>query len=399
MSLRARILALGVGSAAAMLLLLAVPVTLTVQRNVQQDEEQWAASVAQGVADLLSTGRGDRDDLVAVVERIDARDGGRVTVDAGDGAPVGSTRPDCSVDSDARFGPLADAGTPPGRRDDARSPDGDSYGPPDARVGRVYGAEVASVDGGRLVRVVAEQRGRDVAVCSFVPSSVVGRETLEQVGVLGLAGRIDELLVAERETVADLSHRLRTPVTAVRLDVEALPESPQKRELEDHLDHLERTLTAVIQAARRPQREGAVPRTDVVAVVQDRFAYWAPLLEDQRRDAVLELPDGAAGWEVRLADADLAAALDALLENAVAHTAEGVPVAVTVSSVGTDTVVEVRDQGPGVPPSALRRGTSDRGSSGLGLDIARSCAEASGGRLELDRDGPWSLVRLVLGAP
>jgi signal transduction histidine kinase len=214
-----------------------------------------------------------------------------------------------------------------------------------------------------------------------------------------LAGRIDELLVAERETVADLSHRLRTPVTAVRLDVEALPESPQKRELEDHLDHLERTLTAVIQAARRPQREGAVPRTDVVAVVQDRFAYWAPLLEDQRRDAVLELPDGAAGWEVRLADADLAAALDALLENAVAHTAEGVPVAVTVSSVGTDTVVEVRDQGPGVPPSALRRGTSDRGSSGLGLDIARSCAEASGGRLELDRDGPWSLVRLVLGAP
>jgi len=460
-SLRARILSLGVGSAAAMLLLLAVPVTLTVQRNVQQDEEQWAASVAQGVADLLSTGRGDRDDLVAVVERIDARDGGRVTVDAGDGAPVGSTRPDCSVDSDARFGPLADAGTPPGRRDDdARSPDGDSYGPPDARVGRVYGAEVASVDGGRLVRVVAEQRGRDVAVCSFVPSSVVGRETLEQVGVLGLAGlvtlaavaglavvvgrrlaghltaaaataerladgdldarapqdgprevrsvsaalnrlagRIDELLVAERETVADLSHRLRTPVTAVRLDVEALPESPQKRELEDHLDHLERTLTAVIQAARRPQREGAVPRTDVVAVVQDRFAYWAPLLEDQRRDAVLELPDGAAGWEVRLADADLAAALDALLENAVAHTAEGVPVAVTVSSVGTDTVVEVRDQGPGVPPSALRRGTSDRGSSGLGLDIARSCAEASGGRLELDRDGPWSLVRLVLGAP
>lgn len=462
MSLRARILALGVGSAAAMLLLLAVPVTLTVQRNVQQDEEQWAASVAQGVADLVSTGRGDQDDLAAVVARIDARDTGRVTVDTGDGTPLGATRPDCTVESEAGFEPLADTGADASLRrdDDARSPDGDSYGPPGARVGRVYGAEVASVDGGRLVRVVAEQQGRDVAVCSFVPRSVVGEETLEQVGVLGaaglvtlaavaglavvvgrrlaghltaaaatadrladgdldarapqdgprevrsvsaalnrLAGRIDELLVAERETVADLSHRLRTPVTAVRLDVEALPASPQKVELEDHLDHLERTLTAVIQAARRPQREGAVPRSDVVEVVQDRFAYWAPLLEDQLRDATLALPDDGARRDVRCADADLAAALDALLENAVAHTPEGVPVAVAVTPDGTGTVVEIRDQGPGVPAEALRRGMSDRGSSGLGLDIARSCAEASGGRLELDRDGPWSVVRLVLGAP
>ena len=52
-----------------------------------------------------------------------------------------------------------------------------------------------------------------------------GPEEVRRVGAAlnRLAGRIDELLAAERETVADLSHRLRTPLTAVRLDVESLP--------------------------------------------------------------------------------------------------------------------------------------------------------------------------------
>jgi signal transduction histidine kinase len=61
-------------------------------------------------------------------------------------------------------------------------------------------------------------------------------------------------------------------------------------------------------------------------------------------------------------------------------------------------LVEVLDQGPGIPPTAVERGRSDRGSTGLGLDIARSVAEASGGRLELVREGRWRGVRLLLGA-
>jgi signal transduction histidine kinase len=59
----------------------------------------------------------------------------------------------------------------------------------------------------------------------------------------------------------------------------------------------------------------------------------------------------------------------------------------------------VRDQGPGVPQGALDRGRSDRGSSGLGLDIARACAESSGGRLQIEREGGWTVVRLTLGLP
>lgn len=460
MSLRSRILALGVGSAAAMLLLLAVPVTLALRANVVDDAQQRAVSVAEGVADLVSTGRADSDDLAVVVDRLDERESGGVTVTRSDGTSVGVSRPECTVGDDAGFVPLGSREQGPEGSGDR---DGDGDGPP--AVGRVSAAEVASVDGGRLVRVIAEQGGSPVAVCALVPSGEVGEEVLERVGVLALAGvatlaavgavavlvarrlaghltaaadtadrlaegdlsarapqdgprevrsvaaalnrlagRIDELLTLERETVADLSHRLRTPVTAVRLDVEALPESPHKRELEDHLDQLERTLTAVIQAARRPQREGAAPHCDAVAVASDRFAYWAPLLEDQSRVATLTLPPDAAADTVRCAEPDLAAALDALLENAVAHTPEGVPVELVVTrGRDGDVVVEVRDQGDGVPVEALGRGMSDRGSSGLGLDIARSCAESTGGRLELDRldrgGVRWSVVRLVLVAP
>jgi signal transduction histidine kinase len=62
-------------------------------------------------------------------------------------------------------------------------------------------------------------------------------------------------------------------------------------------------------------------------------------------------------------------------------------------------LLEVRDRGPGIPDGAVHRGRSDRGSTGLGLDIARACAEASGGRLDVERDDGWTVVRLVLGRP
>jgi signal transduction histidine kinase len=133
-------------------------------------------------------------------------------------------------------------------------------------------------------------------------------------------------------------------------------------------------------------------------VVDERFTYWAPLLEDQGRHTSLTLAIDPDRRMVRCSREDLVAAVDALLENAVAHTSEGTAVHVEAISVDEGWVrVDVRDRGPGVPESALQRGRSDRGSSGLGLDIARACAEASGGRLELVRDGEWSGVRLLLG--
>ena len=215
-----------------------------------------------------------------------------------------------------------------------------------------------------------------------------------------LAERIGDLLAAERETVADLSHRLRTPLTALRLDVESLPDSPAASELADDVSTLERTLTAVIRAARRPEREGFLASCDATAVVAARIAFWTPLAEDQGRGVRLQLPAGPVA--VRSSSDDLGSAVDALVENVLSHTPDGTDFDVSLAEspeVPTgDVVLEVSDDGPGLPSGAQVRGRSDRGSSGLGLDIARSCAVASGGSMEVSSEpGRGTQVRLVLG--
>jgi signal transduction histidine kinase len=213
-----------------------------------------------------------------------------------------------------------------------------------------------------------------------------------------LADRIDELIAEERETVADLSHRMRTPLTALRLDAEALTDPADAERVGNHVSELERTLTAVIRAARRPEREGRMPSCDATAVVGERVAFWSALTEDQRRAATVALPHGPVF--VRAAAEDLAAAVDALIENVVAHTPEGTAFAVRLAAVPGGARLAVSDDGPGLPADSPVRGRSDRGSSGLGLDIARRCAEGSGGSMRLAAaPSGGALIVLDLGAP
>lgn len=213
-----------------------------------------------------------------------------------------------------------------------------------------------------------------------------------------LADRIDQLIAEERETTADLSHRLRTPMTALRLDAEALNDPTEAERVGAHVTTLERMLTAVIHAARRPQREGRMPSADAVAVVQERVGFWSALAEDQGRTATVTLPPSPL--TVRAGPEDLAAAVDALLENVIAHTPEGTAFAVRLSATGSGARLDVADDGPGLPADAPVRGRSDRGSSGLGLDIARRCAEASGGSMTLGRSpSGGALITLDLHTP
>ena len=198
-----------------------------------------------------------------------------------------------------------------------------------------------------------------------------------------LADRIDELIAEERETVADLSHRLRTPLTSLRLDAEALRDPSESARVGSHVNDLERMLTAIIRAARRPQREGRLPGSDATAVVGDRVRFWSALADDQNRPRQVSLPSGVVS--VRASAEDLGAAVDALLENIIAHTPEGSAFSVHLSALATGAKLVIADDGPGLPADASIRGRSDRGSSGLGLDIARRCAEASGGSMSIDR--------------
>ena len=89
-----------------------------------------------------------------------------------------------------------------------------------------------------------------------------------------------------------------------------------------------------------------------------------------------------------------------MIENVIAHTPEGTTLGVTLTSTDGGGRIDIVDRGTGIPLGATRRGRSDRGSSGLGLDIARSCAEAGGGRLDvLSNDDGTHTVRLELLAP
>jgi signal transduction histidine kinase len=212
-----------------------------------------------------------------------------------------------------------------------------------------------------------------------------------------LAGRIDELLAAERESAADLAHRLRTPLTALRLDVEGLSEADRARLLAD-VDAVGQGIDEVISEARRPVREGLGAGCDATAVVGERVHFWSVLAEEERRAVTVELP--GIPLQVRVADGDLGAAVDALLGNVFAHTPDGTAFAVSVrprAAGGAE--VTVSDSGPGTQHTAVERGRSGGGSTGLGLDIARRTAEASGGDLRIESSPAGTTVTLGLGPP
>ncbi len=215
-----------------------------------------------------------------------------------------------------------------------------------------------------------------------------------------LAARIGDLLKAERETVADLSHRLRTPVTVLRLDAESLEQPDERERLGADVDDLMRHIDAVITAARRPVREALTASCDAAEVVRGRTEFWSVLADEQHRRVEVDIP--LIPMPVRLHADDLAAGVDALLGNVFSHTPVGTAFAVRLAPrAGGGAVLVVSDDGPGLPDeSALVRGHSDAGSTGLGIDIARGTAEASGGRMELSsRPGAGTTVTLHLGAP
>lgn len=449
MTLRVRILLLGVGTAALVLVLAGVPVAFMLRASAYNSAESDARAAAQSAADYLSAGSYTDAVVKQYIARLNDRGSTRVSVVMPDGTTVGAALP-----SGLPKGP---GGHHAGDHDDHV---GDGGGAPPTQLGTVSPATVLDVDEGRVVQIIAHSDRGDGQVFALAPNSAVASQVQRRALMVGaaalillavaalaseltarrltrplrrteqaatalsrgdllarapvegppevaavavelnaLADRIEELLLHERERMADLSHRLRTPLTFIRLTVEALPRSEEARELEEHVAALERTLTQSIQAARRPQREGVHPRCDAVGVVTERLDFWGPLMEDQARTVTLRVPESEREVPVRASAEDLALALDTLLENVIAHTPEGAPVEIAVAYVEGAPTIDVLDGGPGIPPEALARGRSDRGSTGLGLDIARSFAEGTGGSLSLVQIGSLHGVRLTLRTP
>ena len=214
-----------------------------------------------------------------------------------------------------------------------------------------------------------------------------------------LAGRLDALLVAERESVADLSHRLRTPLTALRLQADRLPPSPEVEELRTDIDELESAVDALIQQARSRSIETPTEElVDLGAVVGHRAAFWQVLADEQGRPTALRIDDGV--HLVPLTATELGAMVDVLIENVFSHTPVGSGYRLSVRDLpdGSSELV-VSDEGPGFADlGVLGRGRSTAGSTGLGLDIVVRTAERTGGgvRVGSSVDG-GAEISVVLG--
>jgi signal transduction histidine kinase len=206
-----------------------------------------------------------------------------------------------------------------------------------------------------------------------------------------MADDLRRLLDAERELAADLSHRLRTPLTALRLDADSMPPGPVADRMRQACDMLDEELEQIISAARSGVAVRGAERSDLVEVLAERLAFWSALAEDQQRP--WHVAGGDRPVPVPVPRSELILAVDALLGNVFAHTPEGAAFHVTVSPAG----LMVDDAGLGIadPAAAVQRGVSGAGSTGLGLDIVRRVAAAAGGRLAIER-GPLGGARIAL---
>lgn len=211
------------------------------------------------------------------------------------------------------------------------------------------------------------------------------------------AARLDELVSRERAFSVDASHQLRTPLAALRIELESLQlegdASPQLARAVAQLDRVEQTIETLLALARDAPR-GDV-RVDLVSLVDEAAERWHGTFAAAGRPLRTKVPAGAQWAEA--SPEVVEQVLEVLLDNALKHGAGEVGVALRERDGWI--VVEVSDHGNGFqgdPEDAFARRSSGAAGHGIGLALARSLAHAEGGRLSAATGPAGPVVTLML---
>ncbi len=418
------------------LVALEVPLAVTFRRSERADlsakVERDAVAVASLAEDLLQSSAGTTASLERVAARYGRDTGGRVVVVDRRGvslvdqaAPVGrnlSSRPEIagalsgSVESGTRYSetlghgllyvavPVASGGTVHGAVR-ITYPTSEL----DQRVHR-YWFTLAAIAGIILALTAAV----GIVVARWVARPLLALErTARRAGEGDLSVRADEtrgppevrslalelnvmvreveqLMESQREFVADASHQLRTPLTALRLRLENLShelESGGRSQLEAasaEAERLERIVDGLLVLARTDVSGPAVEPILLSEVVTGRLDAWSAFAAERGIALDASVPDDAAAY----ATSDR---LEQVLDNLLANALEVAPSGSTIEIVWKDTALHVLDRGPGMTDEELRHvfdrfwRAGDSEGSGLGLAIVRRLVEADGGSIMLRR--------------
>ena len=209
----------------------------------------------------------------------------------------------------------------------------------------------------------------------------------------------------QKRLVSDASHQLRNPLAAVRLRADTLETfvgeagQPTYQSMTAELDRFENLLEQLLRLARAEQVSGsrqvglttaAAEFTDLADVIEERAAYWQPVLAEKEQDLVNRVTH--PGPTVALARHEAEQLLDVALENAARYA--GADTTVTVSTSQGDEGVEliVSDDGTGLPDEDLARASTrfwrarnDGAGTGLGLAIAAEITAGHGGTVAIQR--------------
>lgn len=227
-----------------------------------------------------------------------------------------------------------------------------------------------------------------------------------------MADHVEQVLEQQRAFVADASHQLRNPLSALLLRIELLAlELPEGNEeiasVRVEGKRLTQVLDDLLDLALAEHAEPELGLADIGALAGERVAAWAPAAEAKGVTLTGACPPTTA-WADPVT---LSSALDAVIDNAVKFTPDGGEVHVSVAANGRTARVVVTDQGPGLTDEELER-VGDRfwrsgrhqnvNGSGLGLSISKALLAAAGGSLEFSHNVPHGLrvtVTLPRGGP